>query len=335
MTRLRLMALAAAACCMQHSLAQLHPGAPAPALEVEAWVAGGSADLVSGAAKNVHLVAFWSVSAPASLQGFSYLNDFRERYPDLVVVAITDESAFVVKPLVDRLRDRIRFVVACDQDGATTRAYFGAQGSIKPVEAFIVDHAGKIAWQDRFDEQRLERALELVLAGKLDADALKNLERSKSYDNERRSRLEEAWRKYYELARSDQPSKAAPLGQELLRLAADEPRALNEFAWLILTDEKIELRDLDLALSMAKAAVEGTRQLDAAALDTYALALAQVGKPAEAVQHQKRAVELCFDGEIARRLQQALQKYEQAAGVSEAKPSTTTDASRSAPAPRP
>ena len=107
--------------------------------------------------------------------------------------------------------------------------------------------------------------------------------------------------------------KIADLGGKVSQLQIKDPQTLNDFAWTLLTDERIKERDLPLATKLAKAAVDASEAKDAAILDTYARALFDSGKVAEAVDYQKRAVAACDNDEEKSSAAEVLKKYEAAA----------------------
>ena len=82
----------------------------------------------------------------------------------------------------------------------------------------------------------------------------------------------------------------------------------------LLTEEEIEKRDPALALRAAEAACRVSRGDDAEVMNTYALALFESGKAAEALAAQKKALELCKenDGDVKVRYQGALEQYRKA-----------------------
>jgi hypothetical protein len=113
-------------------------------------------------------------------------------------------------------------------------------------------------------------------------------------------------------ASSDKPDtkKLKDLGGKLADASKDSPKVANRIAWLILTHPQIKYRDNAFALKLAKGAVDGTEGKDAAILDTYARALHDGGKLAEAVEQQKKAVEQAPEGQIREELRKTLEKYE-------------------------
>ena len=105
-------------------------------------------------------------------------------------------------------------------------------------------------------------------------------------------------------------AKAAELGQQLQGIKVKNPQLLNEFAWTLLTDENIKQRNLPLATKLAKAALDASEGKDGAILDTYARALFDSGKVADAVAFQQKAVAACEDEDQKRELEATLKKYQ-------------------------
>jgi len=124
-------------------------------------------------------------------------------------------------------------------------------------------------------------------------------------------RLNRMFSDYYQAAtgRGD-AGKLAQLGQELGAVRTTNGMILNEWAWTILTDERIKTRDHALATKLAKAAVDTTGGKEPAVLDTYARALFDSGKTAEGIEWQRKAVALAEDDETRKQLTETLKKYE-------------------------
>jgi len=126
--------------------------------------------------------------------------------------------------------------------------------------------------------------------------------------------LSEQIDRYFELAMDGKDEAAAKkLGDEIMTGAATEANVLNDFAWKILTEEGIKKRDLELAMRAAKAAYDVCEGKEAAIVDTYARALFDTGKVAEAIKFQKKAVELCQDENLKGELEETLKRYEKKA----------------------
>jgi Flp pilus assembly protein TadD len=117
--------------------------------------------------------------------------------------------------------------------------------------------------------------------------------------------------KYTAAAGADRNAElAAELARQIEALDLQDPEALNDLAWDILTSEKFPIRDLPFATRLAKQALEATGGQQGHILDTYARALFDAGQVAEAIEYQKRAVAASpGDAEI----QAALARYQAAA----------------------
>ena len=115
---------------------------------------------------------------------------------------------------------------------------------------------------------------------------------------------------YYAASGKRDADRLAEFTKELSELKTKNARALNQWAWVILTDENITTRDLPLATKLAKAAVEASNEKEAGILDTYAHALFDSGKTAEAIAQQKKAIAAAEDDDAKKELGETLKKYE-------------------------
>ena len=125
---------------------------------------------------------------------------------------------------------------------------------------------------------------------------------------------EELFQKYTAtVGENGDKEKAADLAKQLGALKITDANTLNEFAWTILTDDSIKTRDLPLATKLAKAGVDASEGKVAAILDTYAHALFDSGKVADALEYQKKAVAASDDDSEKSELGDTLKKYQAAA----------------------
>jgi tetratricopeptide (TPR) repeat protein len=185
------------------------------------------------------------------------------------------------------------------------RAAKAAYDACEGKEAAIVDtyaraffDTGKAADAIKFQK----KAVELCQDDNLRPELAETLQR---YEKK-----EEQIQKYFELAKAGKDEAAKKLGKEILAGAAKEANVLNDFAWKILTEEGIAKRDLDLAMRAAKDAYDACEGKEAAIVDTYARALFDTGKVADAIKFQKKAVELCQDDNLRPELAETLKRYE-------------------------
>ena len=120
---------------------------------------------------------------------------------------------------------------------------------------------------------------------------------------------------YYRVAAGQGNTEKLPeLAKQLEGVKSKNGALLNEWAWTILTDERIKTRDFALATHLAKTAVEATDGKEAGILDTYARALFDSGKTGEAVEWQKKAIVVAADENMKKDLTETLKKYEVKAG---------------------
>jgi len=86
---------------------------------------------------------------------------------------------------------------------------------------------------------------------------------------------------------------------EALRLAPDDAGTCNNLAWLWATNPRPEQRDAARAVEHARRACELTQWRIAGFLDTLAVACAAAGQFAEAIEWQRKAIELAGEEEKA------------------------------------
>lgn len=136
-------------------------------------------------------------------------------------------------------------------------------------------------------------------------------------DLKQRLQTQALFQRYLQAATSEgQEARAGELAAKLGAVESRNADMLNEMAWVLLTDEKIRQRNLPAALKLAKAAHDASQGRDPAILDTYARALFDSGKVAEAVTVQKKAVELARnDLDLRDQLDASLKKYQEKAGA--------------------
>jgi thiol-disulfide isomerase/thioredoxin len=104
--------------------------------------------------------------------------------------------------------------------------------------------------------------------------------------------------------------KLSVLGQRLLDAKTMNAITLNEWAWTILTDEKIKTRDTKLATTLARRALDASEGKDGNILDTYARALFDSGKVSEAITTQKKAIKLAENDEARQQFEETLKGYQ-------------------------
>jgi tetratricopeptide (TPR) repeat protein len=105
-------------------------------------------------------------------------------------------------------------------------------------------------------------------------------------------------------------TKAAELAKKVEALDLKNPELLNQIAWVILTGDMVKHRDLQLAVTLSKKAVDASEAKNAGIIDTYARALFESGNVTEAIAQQQKAVNLAEDEEVKQELTATLKKYQ-------------------------
>lgn len=316
--------------------ATLHVGDKAPALSLGETVKG---DAVTGFEKGkIYVVEFWATWCPPCRESVPHLSKLQAEFKDkgVVILGISDETTAKVKPFVEKMGDKMAYVVAMDDARKTNKAWMEAAKQDGIPTAFIVDRAGMIAWIGH--PMEMDAALKPIVEGKYDVKAAAA---NKAAKEAAMTAIQEAyeageWDKV--IAGMDGLIKADPtmapqierakfqilLTQKKDYKAAyaqatkladgtmkDDAKGLNEIAWTILDAEGVEKRDLDLAMKIAVRAVEVSKHKDGMIMDTLARAHWEKGDKVKAIETQKKAIELSAgNDELKEELTKTLEKYE-------------------------
>ncbi len=117
--------------------------------------------------------------------------------------------------------------------------------------------------------------------------------------------------KYLQAVSTDtDKTTVAELTAQVKALKVKNPQLLSDVALAMLTDERVKQRDVPLATTLAKAAVDNSDSKEPVALDVYARALFDSGKVSEAVETQKKALALCKDELDRQEMEEHLQTYQ-------------------------
>ncbi len=282
-------------------------GQPAPPLTGLEWVKGGPVKIEKG---SVYVVEFWATWCPPCRASIPHLTELHHEFKDkgVTIVGVSDEAPGTVKPFVTEMGEKMDYTVAIDRDGQVSKNYMEAFGVQGIPHAFIVGKDGTLVWHGH-PMDKMDEVLTEVVAGQFDAVAYA---RKKAARQEAMARLVQLYKDYFDQVVSN-PDQARNKGQTVVDTSPD-PGILNSLAWTILTRVPQENRDLELARDAAAKAVAMTEEKDPSVLDTYALALYELGKKyvGQAVVMQKKAVELTENAEAKEGLKKALDRYEAA-----------------------
>jgi peroxiredoxin len=282
-------------------------GDPASELKVAKWIKGVPVTLAESKGKNILVVEFWATWCRPCTRSIPHLTKLQKKFKDkgVVFVGVSPEDVKTAQTFVKEMGSKMDYRVAVDDRGATTKAYLEAFGVKGIPHAFVVDKEGRIAWHGH-PMAGLEEVVAAILAGEYDIRSAQLYQRAL-----------DLMLRYYQLATQslspDQKKSLAALGERALTLCSKTKNAvfLNNFAWMIMKDESIKERDLELALRAAKTAYDLSEGKVLPVVDTYAWALFENGRVAEAIEMEKQALRVCEDEEQRAEVRRTLQLFEQ------------------------
>lgn len=202
-----LSSLTALSCAIIGISAEL--GDPAPPLQIAEWIKGGPVDIAQGKGKTVFVVEFWATWCPPCRTSIPHLTELQKKFKDkgVVIVGVSNEKSDVIRSFVEKMGDKMDYVVAADKDRKTSAAYMGAYGIRGIPHAFVVDTQGRIVWHGH-PMAELEETIQAVLDGKHDINKTR-----------KRLQAQQSLERFYELAADDsKQAEAEKLGKELEQL---------------------------------------------------------------------------------------------------------------------
>lgn len=280
-------------------------GDRAPVLQIDKWIKGRPVSLRTLKGRKVVVVEFWATWCSPCRASIPHLTEMQKKYRDQVVfVSITKENAGVVKPFVDKMGDKMDYIVATDNQDRTYKSYMTAYGQNGIPHAFIVDKKGNVVYHGHPMASKFENTLKAVISGKATSSAANEKQ-------EQEAKLVARFNEYFKLAaKGTERAKMNTIGQELLAALSKSPSVLNKLAWDIETGKGLKYRDHTLALRAAKKACDLTYQKEPAVLDTYARVLFNMGRVSEAIRNQKKAVDISKPGSQRAQMEQVLKQYQ-------------------------
>ncbi len=318
---------------------QLKPGDSAPPLAVDKWIKGTPAP--SFEQGKPYVIEFWATWCSPCVASMPHLSRMQTEHRDdgLTIIGVTrgDSSNTLesVEKMVEEKGAGMGYTVAWDEKGAVYASYMDAAGQTGIPCSFLIDGEGKIAYIGH--PATLEWPLSKVIAGtwnperdlaviaKADRDVEifkqtlitepdKALIQMDAFVVEFPQFATRALDVKYQLLLALQRFEDAYGVCALLIDGAIEDgdaQALNGYAWGLVDPAQtwITIRDIPLAKRAALKAVEFSKGVDGAILDTLARVFFAEGNLHKALELQRMACKL--DPEHPD-LQKALKEYEAA-----------------------
>ena len=244
----------------------------------------------------VYVVEFWATWCGPCRTSIPHLTEVQKQFKDkgVTVIGISSEGAETVKPFVEKMAGKMDYTVALDTERKVDDGYMKAFDQRGIPTAFIVDGKGNVAWLGH-PMGGLDEVLEQVVAGTFDSEAYAKAKAE-------REAAERALGKLFQeyngaLLKGATIEQTRPTAEKII--ASNNPMVLNALAWQILSMPGIDeaRRDTEIALKAAVKANTETNGQDPMILDTYALALFQNDRVAEAVAAQQKAIDLAAGNE--------------------------------------
>lgn len=229
-------------------------GDPAPQLAVAEWTKGGPVKLVNST--NIHVIEFWATWCPPCLENIPHLTELQSRFKDqgVVIVGVSPESPAKIRAFVEKMGEKMGYVVAADEDEKTFTSYLGSFGITGIPHAFVVDREGRLAWHgDPADG--LEEVLSELTTGRFDLAA--TAARAKL-----RTQMESSIQAMVHAAEAGDSTALKSASDALSALLLGDPSPsgaevglLYEAAWSICDNKALASQSLPLARRLAEAAL--------------------------------------------------------------------------------
>jgi tetratricopeptide (TPR) repeat protein len=330
MVRLIAVAAAALVCGVRPAHAAADVGEKAPEIAVSEWIQGDPLKVADGAGSRTLLIVFWRTFCDSMGDALSRLDALQKERKDkpFDVVALTTEPADLVRTYIAYHKVDLR--IGIDQFHAAQDAYLKKDDKQMPI-AWLVDKTGVIVWkgspwgcsgmvdkvlagtfdlakakQNAAREERMWTAYEAedwaTLATESESVLASDPNHERAFDFRLRAFREKGDRAGYQKFMKAYVEKGKDDAAALVRASNQlltQPgekflfRSFTGFFRMVnRRDPKDDWREVDLAFSTAKRAVEASKSADTSALGAYVNVLATVGLLEEAIEQQKKLVAL-------------------------------------------
>lgn len=288
-------------------VSKLMVGDRAPELKIQQWVKG---DEVTGFEDGkVYVVEFWATWCGPCIAGMPHVSEIQKEYKDknvtVIGVNIWDDPANVEPFMQERGNERMQYTVAIEKKiegenprhGYMSKEWMADAGQRGIPTAFIVDQNGYIAWIGH--PMNLDKPLEKVVEGKWDlakaAEDFTKQAKAEAEQEKNQAKIRKAMQPFADAVDNSDFVTASKAAADAITndFVWENPQLLNYLAWnMVDPDAHTKGVDTDLAVKIAKQAVDLTQSKEAAILDTLAWAYYAHGDEKLAIQTEKQALEM-------------------------------------------
>ena len=267
--------------------ATLSIGDQAPAIDIAHWLKGAKVDEFETG--KIYVLEFWATWCPPCRKSIPHLTELQEHYLDydVTIIGLSNEDLQTVVGFLSKAdkqemlwNEKMHYTVATDPDKSVYGAYMTASGQGGIPTAFIIGKDQRIEWIGNpiYPKGEIDRAIEAVSTDSWDRDLYRRIValREQAREAQMKDEHELALGLFDELIALDPHSgirykhdrfnllltgldrsgEAYSIGREVIMANWDDSGFLNEIAWFVVDDPKVETRDLEKAIACQREAVK-------------------------------------------------------------------------------
>lgn len=145
-------------------------GAKAEPLDGVKWLKGGPVDLAKFRGKKAVVVEFWTTWCGPCVQSIPHLTQMQKDHPEVVVIGLTDEPETKAVPFIEKMGDKMDYIVGTDPERKTHARYMDKYGIRGIPHAFVISKEGNVVWHNH-PMGGLEEVLNKLRDGSFDIDS--------------------------------------------------------------------------------------------------------------------------------------------------------------------